>query len=148
MKLELKHLAPYLPYGLKCKSTTILFGEEDNGVYEMGLISMRGVLKGTGKPILRPLSDLTKEEYHLKIKSWFINHAENDVKITTYDNGNYIGLTATYKMMGDVFTDIIINSGGINDTDYWLVQNLLKNHFDVFGLIEKGLAINKNTIKL
>jgi hypothetical protein len=87
-----------------------------------------------------------KEEYILKIKSWFINHAENSVQITTYGNGNYIGLTATYKMMGDVFTDIIINAGGINDTDYWVVQKILENHFDVFGLIEKGLAINANDL--
>lgn len=49
-------------------------------------------------------------------------------------------------MMGDSFTDIIVNAGGINDTDYWLVENLLKNHFDVFGLIEKGLAVDINSL--
>ena len=30
---------------------------------------------------------------------------------------------------------------------YSIFEILLKNHFDVFGLIEKGLAIDINTIK-
>ena len=148
--IELKHLAPYLPYNLKFrqrvrKPTSPVAYYYKNRLMTVGNIEWL-LTSEIQKPVLRPLSDLTNDEYHLKIKSWFINHAENDVQITTYDNGNYIGLTATYKMMGDVFTDIIINAGGINDTDYWLVENLLKNHFDVFGLIEKGLAIDINTI--
>ena len=146
-KLELKDLAPYLPYGVKI---LINNGEAKSYVKTLESLSVfysNVLVNPKDKLILRPLSDLTNDEYNLKIKSWFINHAENDVQITTYDNGNYIGLTATYKMMGDVFTDIIINAGGIKDTDYWLVENLLKNHFDVFGLIEAGLAIDINTLE-
>ena len=67
MKLELKHLAPYLPYGLK------LIGDIDNNPIDKYDISTDGWLcyitnNGGGKgrisgykPILRPLSDLTKE---------------------------------------------------------------------------------------
>jgi hypothetical protein len=142
MKLQLKHLAPYLPYGLR------IFNKDNKGSYILSTGSIDRVIElpEIFKPILRPLSDLVNSVHHLKLKSWFKYHAENDVLITCYDNGNEVGITATYKMMGDVFTDIIVNAGGINDTDYWLVQNLLKNHYDVFGLIEKGLAIDINTI--
>ena len=127
MKIELKHLAPYLPYGLKCKSTTILFGEEDNGVYEMGLISMRGVLKGTGKPILRPLSDL-KENLELK-ENLYKSH-----KINMY----------WHKW------EALENKNNYKELEYLpkcIFDMLVENHFDVFGLIEKGLAIDINTIK-
>jgi|TARA_R110000764_G_C10728142_1_gene349041 hypothetical protein len=127
MKLELKHLAPYLPYGLKCKSTTILFGEEDNGVYEMGLISMRGVLKGTGKPILRPLSDLTKEDVALITEY-------SDIENVAY-NGNPSNLYFT-NTEEKTFLEDYVDS----------LNYLYSRHFDVFGLIEAGLAIDINTL--
>lgn len=62
MKLELKHLAPYLPYGLKVSSIHTLNAE--NGIGNINHI-VRAVNKGKKqyRPILRPLSDLTKEEY-------------------------------------------------------------------------------------
>tara|TARA_R110000850_G_scaffold196180_1_gene322634 strand:- start:346 stop:741 length:396 start_codon:yes stop_codon:yes gene_type:complete len=131
MKIELKNLAPYLPYGLKCKSTTILFGEEDNGIYEMGLISMRGVLKGTGKPILRPLSDLTKEVEF------------NGEKFIPSDRTN-VGMLhgRIYSNIGVVENRITTNTITYSDMTY-----LISLHFDVFGLIPQGLAIDINTIK-
>tara|TARA_R110000803_G_C11885991_1_gene310365 strand:+ start:427 stop:813 length:387 start_codon:yes stop_codon:yes gene_type:complete len=127
MKLELKHLAPYLTYGLKCKSTTILFGEEDNGIYEMSLISMRGVLKGTGKPILRPLSDLTKE---IEVNgNLFIPNHHPLFKI-------FINADMDWFMDNCPFF-----------VDYVQVQKLLEWHFDIFGLIDKELAIDINTLE-
>ena len=67
-KLELKHLAPYLPYGLKMileKSGDI---RELNGLFiDLGELRFhfnvinRGQRLWNYKPILRPLSDLTKE---------------------------------------------------------------------------------------
>ena len=124
MKLELKHLAPYLPYGLKCKSTTILFGEEDSGVYEMGMISMRGVLKGTGKPILRPLKEIYEVERIMNEFSEY--HLEN------FANSFFIvGLECTSRF------------DNLSVTQY---ECMLKHHFDVFGLIDKGLAIDINTL--
>jgi len=133
MKLELKHLAPYLPYGLKCKSTTILFGEEDNGIYEMGLISMRGVLKGTGKPILRPLSDLTKE-----IADDFYNYTEPYDSFEVRVNG----MTIVYRYNNkDSWREVDMSKGVSN------IDKMNKHHLDYRKLIEKGLAIDINTIK-
>jgi hypothetical protein len=128
MKLELKHLAPYLPYGLKCKSTTILFGEEDNGIYEMGLISMRGVLKGTGKPILRPLSDLIS-----LINIDFEDEKFKPIDVIIRKGGCHSAVALHVKI-------------GKGTLGFKYFDLLLQWHFDVFGLIEKRLAIDINTI--
>ena len=116
MKLELKHLAPYLPYELK-----ILNGKEYdivNGIDNKTVISLfRGHLENfttieNVKPILRPLSDLTEE------------HA---------NNCNY-----SYR---DFKWEIINKNVSVN---IW--NDLLSNHYDVFGLIDAGLSIDINTI--
>lgn len=120
MKLELKHLAPYLPYGLKWKNLVV--GKENEVI---GLEVVKGELRirtNDGlygyhsekmKPILRPLSELTKEdavnfdyvdEEHLK-RSVIVGHAPFDV-----------------------------------------FNELLKEHFDVFDLIKNGLALDINEI--
>ena len=98
MKLELKHIAPYLPYGVHLMNS---YGNWHNttlhksiGVYEM--LEM--------KPILRPLSDLNDEEGE-------INTPES-----------------------------------LQECCYSYVNILISEHYDVFGLIDKGLAIDKNTL--
>jgi len=54
MKLELKHIAQYLPYGLTVQWCN---GEiEDIGVYRV-----TSAILTNAKPILRPISDLYKE---------------------------------------------------------------------------------------
>lgn len=116
-KLELKHLAPYLPYGL-----TGICTEEFTGIETVYGISY---YKGSSdvylitsfddldieyfKPILRPLSDLTKKEY----------------------KNSFYGNPLDYK---------------IDELPYKVFIKLLELHFDVFGLIEKGLAIDINTL--
>jgi len=60
MKLELKHLAPYLPYGLKG------LGKFPNGKNNIRDINVNNIMAFVdndinSKPILRPLSDLAKE---------------------------------------------------------------------------------------
>lgn len=70
MKLELKHLAPYLPYGLEvvaCRiQNTQFILEKMNqtkayGYTKYGNFVPISDLISEIKPILRPLSDLTKE---------------------------------------------------------------------------------------
>ncbi len=77
MKLELKHLAPYLPYGLKCKVDndkiiSTIIGIEKGYEDKYGwfwITCAKRFANGTSfnrqssniiKPILHPLSDLTK----------------------------------------------------------------------------------------
>ena len=106
MKLELKHIAPYLPYGVHLMNS---YGNWHNttlhksiGVYEM--LEM--------KPILRPMSDLVNNEFEEDLGKWIGEYQELHV----------------------------------DDIDYGIIKNYFKHHFDVFGLIEKGLAISYNDI--
>ncbi|WP_313418795.1 hypothetical protein [Sphingobacterium multivorum] len=96
-------------------------------------------------PLLRPLSDLTKEIEHngkkfipLHIINGFGQNSESicdrwiEPNLTTQGGGSW--------------------EGGIEDDIdtfqfYWLYVKLISWHFDVFGLIEKGLAIDINSIE-
>ena len=133
MKLELKHLAPYLPYGLKA----VIRLREDSSLpiddectvnvtcFEAAYLDSE---YEEFKPILRPLSDLIA----------FINIDFEDEKFKP--------------------VDVIIRKGGCNTAvglhvkigkgtlGFKYFDLLIQWHFDVFGLIEKGLAIDINTI--
>lgn len=135
MKLELKHLAPYLPYGLKIQ------GQTHGEIAEMSSVNEGNVnIKGRGfqygwwadifdiKPILRPLSDLTKDEF---TQGWY-----KTCDCRTPHNINSAHLELTDLLRENLITEI----------PYILYQFLIENHFDVFGLIEAGLAIDMNKI--
>jgi hypothetical protein len=131
-KLEIKHLAPYLPYGLKCQ-----WGADEASI--TGLIRNAVVLIGEHweesqktdlsniKPLLCPLSDLTKEDKDGLIKIY---------DIIMWCEGN----CDAYEDWADIFCEIP-SEELIIQAPYEVVQELLKQHFDVFGLIEQGLAI-------
>lgn len=133
MELELKHLAPYLPYKLK-----ILNGWSDiktlnyTHLYDEnnGFITMV-------KPILRPLSDLTKE---IEVNGEKFVPAEIlfSVEIDEIQNFKDFGEIPEY------WKDAIAVKPRYYD--YWQVEMLFEWHFDVFGLIEKGKAVDINTL--
>ena len=125
MKLELKHLAGYLPYKLK---GIMYYGGCVREDVELGLMDIPVWLNGSYpiKPILRPLSDLTKE-----IEA----NGEKFVPIQKY---NYLR-----------FEEISNYRGGSNTLNFIQVREqdaLLELHFDIDGLIEAGLAIDINTL--
>lgn len=137
-KLELKHIAPYLPYGLKvyvCYNEFFLTVEDE---MENGTISVSDTIENNHKPILRPLSDLTKEielngERFVPIEKLKETNIEN---IYFYDTQIWIDENnrgASYCDLG-VF--------GISR----IMQTCIEWHFDVFGLIPKNLAIDINTL--
>lgn len=134
MKLELKHLAPYLPYRLKIqhiKEKSRAARKEKLSPFTKTLepLDLTPFFYGEDdfkyKPILRPLSDLTKEEYN------FIWENETDFDIveswvnSSFDLESKLGWKFSYHLWSELF----------------------KNHFDVFGLIDKGLAIDINTLE-
>ncbi len=126
MKLELKHIAPYLPFELK-----ITYGDgnidwnimSSNHLSDLGNSDFQQF-----KPILRPLSDLTKQteadivEYS-DIERVVFSGNPSDLYFVNTEEKTYL-------------------------SDYMQAyEKLLKEHYDVFGLIEKGLAIDINTLK-
>jgi len=140
LELELKHLAPYLPYGLRFKGNGYIkkliginsfrFNTYAPFRTQEGIYARDENLVMLGKPILRPLSDLTKEIEHNGKKFIPVNYIEDD-------NPN----TAEIQ-------NCAIMSDGSIELHYWRdYQLLFILHFDVFGLIEKGLAIDINTLK-
>jgi|TARA_B110000908_G_scaffold8145_1_gene10128 hypothetical protein len=135
MKLELEHLAPYLPYGLKLFythtkkigqiSNIYTIGEGyDNDDIKISVDCTDGEHIWMYKPILRPLKEMYQveeimdefSEYHLELfeTSFFI-----------------LGIGCTNRF------------SHLNVDQYNMI---LKNHFDIFGLIEQGLAIDINTL--
>jgi hypothetical protein len=142
MKLEIKHLAPYLPYGLKieCHSEKEI-NIEGNFISKMVELSKNAVTDNFGmnwtleiKPILRPLSDLTKEievngERFVPLERLF------EVESSIDRHLNYLEIEQQSKI-------------GMKYISFGIVQKLFEWHFDVFGLIEKELAININTLNL
>lgn len=125
-KLELRHLAPYLPYGLKCIVSHSKFG----AYHEPKIITTRNItsaLMGGWKPLLIPLhqSDNFGLLYSI-IKS----------EISTMPD--YLGsLDSLQKFIKGRF------HSGFQYLDYRFVEDMFKNHIDVFDLISKGLALNK-----
>jgi hypothetical protein len=130
MKLELKHLAPYLPYGLKVRFDVEKY--KDNHQHdlvglELDLVKVKthiGIVLDFPeieriKPILRPLSDLTKEITH---------------------NGQ----TFVPKFIIDMAFPA--ERMGLNPAtwSHRVITKLIEWHFDVFGLIDNGLAIDIN----
>ena len=139
MKLELRHIAPYLPYGLKVlrpDGRTIL---PVTGLETSGDTFILQFKEGTGrwsyggpektKPILRPLSDLTKEIEH---------NGERFVPVeVVYGNQEW------KRQQDSVRIEEVVRG-----TAQWnTMRKLLEWHFDVFGLIESGLAVGINTIE-
>ena len=100
MTLELKHLAPYVPYKLYIIND---FGVKTQ--FTVGYLNYWVNEKVLIKPILKPLSDL---------EQFCTNEFHN-------------------RML-------------IRDFSFDEAQKLIADHYDVFGLIEQGLAIDINTL--
>lgn len=160
MKLTLHHLAGYLPYGLKIRSfreNQVLFvediltsGEFLDYLFEKSHSRINS--NNIYKPILRPLSDLTKDiEINgekfvpitelLKIEYPSQEKTGKYSEISVNENG-YPSAFFTYQAN----RDITIYTNYINNECYWKVQKLYEWHFDIHNLIENNLAIDKNTI--
>jgi hypothetical protein len=138
MKLEKKHLLPYLAYDLKAidvdngsvRRVTLLHFSYDMKTVGHNHLLYEGLLLKKHKPILRPLSDLTNEEEGQLFGSrlnWLIEEYST-------------------RPIHSIFTQILENNQWVLCLEYFLFEHLLEWHFDVFGLIEKGLAIDINTI--
>lgn len=135
MKLETKHLAPYLPYNLKCE--VLNSGQEKEigemiAVYNDGSACFGNIVESEKgfeyiKPILQPLFS---EDF--------------DYSIFLMDN-------FPEEKWADAYNDIMNGVGfgvKIEQIPYELHDFLFENHIDVFGLIEKGLAIDINTLSV
>jgi hypothetical protein len=129
MKVELKHLSAYLPYDLKFLNTNTNNRYDILGLYDDS-VSLYSETQPTEtlyfisgwdclKPILRPLTDLYNTDGFSLSK--MISHGYH----------NTFWSTEKFSVNHVYYHDLLI---------------LLEHHFDVFGLIDAGLAIDINTI--
>ena len=172
MKLELKHLAPYLPYKLRVHKLVEVIASENNKLNKPGQLlykeSRKGQLLSVSlfqdrvkttvgsfdnlnyqwiqkerfvlkhiciRPILKPLSDLTKE---IDINGEKFIPAEE-----IYNNCECDAEREYYELLEEGLTGIEEKS---LYAPYTIIEQLLEWHFDIFGLIENGLAININEL--
>jgi hypothetical protein len=165
-KLKKEHLEPYLLYGLNCLNQhlpdTELVVEELIGISNH--ITWSGIfnaMHGSNhipicgiKPILRPLSDLTKEieingDNFIPLFHFAKMQIANDELDRLYiETDNKTFFNCMYNTGGED-DDLVVyfDSYNILLTPYERITELLKMHFDIFGLIDAGLAIDINTLK-
>ncbi len=162
MKLEIKHLAPYLAYGLKYvdKDTkeikTMRSVSTEINMIDFGWGNAHELTEF--KPILRPMSDLSSdfmfnlfemidesdwielngldlENLHFQIDDKWNYVLEIDESLEFHFSNNSFGLYSV-----DDHEALFINN------QFELMQKLFECHFDVFGLIDEGLATNINDL--
>lgn len=134
-KLELKHIAPYLPYNLrwfrKTKIKDDLGTENESDIVEDVVLSIvhfyieNDSNKFDVKPILRPMTDL-------------LVHIQHEGKKLVPFN---------VLRPGGWDLDAFVLDVESRDCRVSEWEQLIEWHFDVFGLIDKGLAVSVNDIK-
>lgn len=143
-RIKFEHIAPYIPYGLEFKCSDVQSGEYaismiteihlGNEVLEVGATQFDFSDLGTEelKPIFRPLSDLIKDIDVIK-QELFLDSKS--------DNYNYLGVinhAHAFHLDG--------KKVGVLAMPHFFIKKLFKERFDVFGYIEKGLAIDMQSI--
>ena len=141
--MELKHISAHLPYGLKVRL-------HNGEVVTFTVLKLSQFLSGAIgiKPILRPLSDLTKpiehngERFVPIYKLWELAGFE-------IGRGQYITDEPNYIKTSNLGTaqEFVLSKSDILSSNYNVIQKLLEWKFDIFNLIGKGEAIDVNTLQ-
>lgn len=145
MELTIEHLAPYLPHDLEI----VVHGD---GWDITGFDIMMNTVKCVNpvskprnfrikdaKPLLRPLSQLTEEIEHggerfVPLNELNKNFAWDEVYLVNYANSG-LGWHIDFSFA---------NTAIPFQNNYNAIQKLFEWHFDVFELIDNGLAIEKD----
>lgn len=125
--LELKHLAPYLPYGLRVFVTTWKCEREVKSLHQKAIMTKdyHNILDFEHiKPILKPLSDLVKDEETFDFLYGSCKAIDENIDYISEFSGDLLNTSLSFRAS----------------------SILIAGKYDVFGLIEKGLAIDINTI--
>lgn len=148
-KIPIEKLSPYLPFKLKVKTIGLFEGDPvfimTTDTAKTNDAPIQWVLDEDNiKPILHPLSDLPK--VMSKLRDLFFKTSElkdGSASLTetlVYEDGFKIKIE-DYHYRGDsvhVYYKYI--------SDFEIYQKLLEWHFDIYGLIPEGLAIDVNTL--
>ena len=125
-KLELKHWSSYLPYDVKIVESywSYRFLEQVTEVITLDFSNIGIYFYDEYSNLaLRPMSDLNKEV---------------DINGETF--------TPAERIKKMYPSDTFSSTKNIAQWSYRIVQQLLEWHFDIYGLIDEGLAININEL--
>ena len=137
--LELKHVAPYLAYGLKAEMLDCKIDyvgkqfDEIIGIHQWSkngdwcLLTLGGSKPSLNrvKPILRPLSQLPQDEKTCA-----------EINLLLEPNGLEIN---NFLLLKNSILNVAISWQEMQE----VLNILYREHYDVFGLIEQKLAIEK-----
>lgn len=165
MNLQLKYLAPYLPYDILCKAHDTIIPMPMTSIVCGGMVGLIGTEDNIEfyepykvKPLLLPLSEIQKfmpeilktlskldlsdctfeeNEYDEDINQWWCNAFDGDrvISCLTFD-GNAFYIQYWHGTADDGFD--------LYKPQYEALQQLAKYHLDYQFLIDAGLALNKN----
>jgi hypothetical protein len=140
-QLELKHIAPYFPYELKCQYAGVLLsGQISTGVLRHLTCSGASFEDraywgfSAFKPILKPIGEF--DPRILAIQAFVFDFVGLGKWCDAYDE--------FLDICGNDMANIEIR---VLQAPQPIFNYLLSEHYDVFGLIDKGLAISANDIK-
>jgi hypothetical protein len=135
MQREIKHLAPYLPYGLKAidehgKVRTI---DWECQSYTNAIVGLNHIIKSQSvqvalfKPILKPISKLD-ELLRVEFTNYFggENYNEKLIDLFCFEN---------------IHTEEHLVDLDLSKLPYNCIEYMLENHYDYFRLIDNGLAV-------
>jgi hypothetical protein len=130
-QIKLEEIAGYLPYGLKCKCEGLIY--EVEGMRKKYIIfnnfgDTLSCYYENVKPLLHPLSDLTRE-----IKA---------------NKQEFVPITELGYMNTPQSTLWLIREVKTGSISFKKMLMLLKWHFDIYNLIDRGLAIDLIKSKL
>ena len=138
-ELLLKDLCARLPYGVKfacnknvytAKGLDLIVTDEGDWEYAVTAKGIAPIEIDFIKPYLLPLSSMTEEQWDKEFRGYGITEFTRDsFKYgceTLEFNNNNPNLSKTVKF----------------------INQLIKNHFDIYGLIPKGLAIDATGLNI
>jgi len=159
MNLELKNLAPYLPYSLKVESQKGNGDLDYKGLKkEMTCFNIHKIDGDKWKPLLIPLSELNKQiesEIPLIALAEISQYKDRNPKFcgkweiekisgfAQMDLGYGIqSFHVNYNKKGIISINVTVNGKFTQTTNInEIYEYLFSKHFDVFGLIDQGLAV-------
>ena len=121
---QIEYLSPYLPYKLLLVSPVNKIGGRIKIVLRGGHLIGDGLSEDLYKPVMRHIDDIDTVETGL-----------DDITISA------IKFCKSSSKLPHNSDDLLLHA-----IQYKHILVLIKNHFDIFNLIEKGLAIDLKTI--
>lgn len=170
MELEFKHIAAYLPYELKAElldyksdyvnsqyDEVVGLHQWDKSGKLWSVLTLGGAKPSIKrvKPILRPWSDFTKEievngekfvPYYWFDENKYVRYASLGFNSIKFKINDYYTICICNRLPAIKF-DLKEENEILKTLPLNIIEKLLEWHFDIYGLIEAGLAVDINTIE-